>query len=222
MLHWLRNKLHEKASESVPLYSTTIFEQAGEEMVHPLCLPDRNNVIHQKFNEITSNHKSLMSCLASMFKQKEIDSTLALSPVHLLQSINECRADDIEQENAFLLSSKRKQRNLIRMSSSGLQCLGYYIVTKQSSKCKRVPIGSWMQIMFACAEHRMSNTVNDAEPAIFQELSLISEAVLRSDTEALRSLIEVGFALNVPVPNSGNDQKSPLLSEYAGWTPLTW
>ncbi|KAJ1351993.1 Ankyrin repeat and BTB/POZ domain-containing protein 2 [Parelaphostrongylus tenuis] len=53
-------------------------------------------------------------------------------------------------------------------------------------------------------------------------LSLVSEAVLRSDTEALRSLIEVGFAVNVPVPSSSKDQRPLLLSEYAGWTPLTW
>ncbi|VDM52794.1 unnamed protein product [Angiostrongylus costaricensis] len=285
LFYWLMEKLPGKPfSESVPVCITAILEQALEELLFRLCIPGREDITHQKFNEITSTHKSLVSCLASMCKQKEVDSAVVLSKVGLLQSINECRAEDVAQYAEFLQWSRQKQRSLVQMSSSGLQCLRYFIGNKQSSTSKGVPIANWTRIMFAFAEHRMSSTVDDvdvqqaarvvlgcdcAPPLITTNirkytdlslagarkefafylaasgssnhvhnaaailagnwtatnqfgLSLLSEAVIRSDTEALRSLIKVGFSPNVPVPNPSDVRRPFLFSEYTGWTPLTW
>ncbi|KAK6760383.1 hypothetical protein RB195_021740 [Necator americanus] len=53
-------------------------------------------------------------------------------------------------------------------------------------------------------------------------LSLISDAVVRSDADALQRLVDMGFPTNIPIPALIGDKRPFLLVEYAGWTPLTW
>ncbi|EPB66493.1 ankyrin repeat protein [Ancylostoma ceylanicum] len=92
----------------------------------------------------------------------ELDPMVAISEKDLLEAINDSRGREVMETNGFLLSSKGKQRSLIQMSSSGLQCLRYFILN-QSGRSNVVPIADWTRIIFAFAEHRMSHTVDETD-----------------------------------------------------------
>ena len=55
-----------------------------------------------------------------------------------------------------------------------------------------------------------------------QGLSALSEAVVRGDEDVVKMLISSGCPVDVGVPKSRDDECFLLLTEYSGWTPLTW
>ncbi|EYB97892.1 hypothetical protein Y032_0136g1982 [Ancylostoma ceylanicum] len=163
MYHWLVTKLPNKPiSESMPVYLTAVLERAMEEMLRPILQLGRKIAMNRRIEDITRSHKSLVSFFARTTPQKELDPMVAISEKDLLEAINDSRGREVMETNGFLLSSKGKQRSLIQMSSSGLQCLRYFILN-QSGRSNVVPIADWTRIIFAFAEHRMSHTVDETD-----------------------------------------------------------
>uniref|UniRef100_A0A1I7WYN1 BTB domain-containing protein n=1 Tax=Heterorhabditis bacteriophora TaxID=37862 RepID=A0A1I7WYN1_HETBA len=196
---WLVDKMPFKPiSDTVPVYLTAALECSLEELIRKI-VDDRTDIMTLfMFNEQIAQHKDM----ASFFESK----------------------DEYSGEKYFF--NILAARLLLGAECAPPSTLFWrHEVSKDCSfedACKNfafslIATGSTENIRHATS--LLNEKLNSSNQF---GLCLLSEAVLQENEDVLRTLIAAGCPMNLTLPRSMGDKRPFLLSEFTGWTPLTW